>query len=105
MKTHVFPPFFLLFLPPLVALFLRLGFLWHEKPGLARFFCQYSVSNAVRKVEQRHRKHDTSRAASERVPYVDFPLSRPRFEIIAPARFGLVCFRLKATDAANEELR
>ncbi|CAM9098095.1 unnamed protein product [Laminaria digitata] len=28
-----------------------------------------------------------------------------RFEIIAPARFGLVCFRLKATDAANEELR
>eukprot|EP00752_Nemacystus_decipiens_P002073 g1984.t1 len=28
-----------------------------------------------------------------------------RFEIIAPVRFGLVCFRLKATDAANEELR
>eukprot|EP00752_Nemacystus_decipiens_P001994 g1917.t1 len=28
-----------------------------------------------------------------------------RFEIVAPVRFGLVCFRLKATDAANEELR
>eukprot|EP00752_Nemacystus_decipiens_P002072 g1983.t1 len=28
-----------------------------------------------------------------------------RFEIIAPVRFGLVCFRLKATDAANEEIR
>ncbi|CAM9597333.1 unnamed protein product, partial [Laminaria digitata] len=28
-----------------------------------------------------------------------------RFEIVAPARFGLVCFRLRATDAANEELR
>ncbi|CAM9654577.1 unnamed protein product [Ectocarpus sp. 6 AP-2014] len=28
-----------------------------------------------------------------------------RFEIVAPARFGLVCFRLKASCAANEELR
>eukprot|EP00903_Cladosiphon_okamuranus_P005441 g5426.t1 len=28
-----------------------------------------------------------------------------RFEIVAPVRFGLVCFRLKATDEANEELR
>eukprot|EP00904_Undaria_pinnatifida_P009635 jgi/Undpi1/5801/HiC_scaffold_2.g01075.m1 len=28
-----------------------------------------------------------------------------RFEIITPARFGLVCFRLKGTDKANEELR
>lgn len=28
-----------------------------------------------------------------------------RFEIVAPVRFGLVCLRLKGTDAANEELR
>ncbi|CAM9528472.1 unnamed protein product [Ectocarpus fasciculatus] len=28
-----------------------------------------------------------------------------RFEIVAPPRFGLVCFRLKASCAANEELR
>ncbi|CAN0345421.1 unnamed protein product, partial [Scytosiphon promiscuus] len=27
-----------------------------------------------------------------------------RFEIVAPTRFGLVCFRLVATDSANEEL-
>ena len=31
--------------------------------------------------------------------------SRSRFEIIAPQRCGLVCFRLKSSDEANEELR
>ncbi|CAN0394666.1 unnamed protein product, partial [Hapterophycus canaliculatus] len=28
-----------------------------------------------------------------------------RFEIVAPVRFGLVCIRLRGTDAANEELK
>lgn len=42
--------------------------------------------------------------------YREYPPSPPppghkRFEIVAPVRFGLVCFRLKASDAANEELR
>ena len=64
------------------------------------------LTSAARTMLVQRDAENTFSAASERVPYSTFPLWPPaRFEIVAPARFGLVCLRLKGTDAANEELR